>query len=94
VLQDPEHVPALIAAHEKYGGQLVDVPMVSRAACKAIKDAGGFAVDCVHEAGHCGAGIALTTAQWQFLKAHPFGTKTDPYGGHLPAGFPPECTPF
>jgi hypothetical protein len=55
-------------------------------------EAGGFAVDCPHDAGHCGATPELKAAQWKFLQDHPFGADPEPYASGLPEGFPSACT--
>jgi hypothetical protein len=95
-LQDPSHVPSLITAHGKAGTDVVgiDFSTVSKNECTAVKGLGGIAVDCDHGGGHCGAPAALTAAQWQFCKDHPFGIKTDPYAGGLPGSFPAYCTQY
>jgi hypothetical protein len=57
-----------------------------------IKSHGGFAVDCNHGGGHCGAPADDIAAQWQFCKDHPFGVSPEPYKNGLPSGFPSYCT--
>jgi hypothetical protein len=92
-LQDPEHVPALIVA---YGLRSTDMVIVNFAelsielAARVTGD-GGFAVRCDHGGGHCATPMSLRAAQWQFLMAHPFGTRRSPYEAGLPSGFPREC---
>jgi hypothetical protein len=92
-LQDPEHVPALIAAH---GASDTDIVIVNFAELSVelamrIASSGGFAVRCDHGGGHCGTPSAIREAQWQFLLAHPYGTKPSPYEAGLPSSFPRQC---
>jgi hypothetical protein len=92
-LQDPGHVPALIAAH---GSKSTDVVIVNFAELSVelasrVAGDGGFAVQCDHGGGHCATPMSLREAQWQFLLAHPFGTRRSPYQAGLPKGFPSEC---
>lgn len=48
-------------------------------------------VVCDHGGGHCQAPAAVQNAQWEFLKAHPFGVDPLPYANGLPADFPKFC---
>jgi len=92
-LQDPAHVPVLIAAH---GAAETDVVILSYAetssdlATRVAAD-GGFAVLCDHGGGHCAAPPRIREAQWQLLLAHPYGTHPSPFAAGLPGGFPTEC---
>jgi poly(3-hydroxybutyrate) depolymerase len=90
---DPDHVPPMIAAHGPMGTDVViiDFSDASRALENNIVTHGGFAVDCAHEGGHCGATQPVVSAQWQFLQAHPYGVKPSPYANGLPASFPSIC---
>ena len=56
-----------------------------------VTAAGGFAVDCNHMNGHCGAPPELYNAAIDFLLAHPYGVEPEPYAGGLPAGTPSYC---
>jgi hypothetical protein len=90
--QDPSHIPAVFTMH----GGAADMVVISFGQASLDLDnadaaAGGFAVDCDHGGGHVGAPPDLKAAGWQFMKAHPFGTKPSPYAGGLPAGFPSYC---
>jgi predicted esterase len=92
-LQDAARVPAVITGH---GADSTDVVIVNFADASIAYDKdlvarGGFAVDCNHGGGHCGAPRELAAAQWEFLKAHPFGVAPEPYAGGLPASFPSYC---
>jgi hypothetical protein len=59
--------------------------------CRATSAAGALAIDCDHGGGHCGAPVALQEAAWRFMKDHPYGLATEPYGNGLPADFPSYC---
>jgi predicted esterase len=93
-LEDPEHVPAVITTHGALGQDrvVIEFSVTSDNLVKDIAAKGGFAVNCNHGGGHCAAPAEVVTAQWQFLKDHPFGTKTSPYQNGLPASFPSYCT--
>ena len=91
-LQAAAHVPALITTH----GGPDDFVVISFAESSAKLDAdvrakGGFVVNCNHGAGHCESPPEVIAAQWQFLKAHPFGVAPEPYANGLPASFPSVC---
>ncbi len=92
VLQDAAHVPALISTH----GGPKDFVVIGFGESSAklgadIRAKGGFVVNCNHGAGHCESPPEVLAAQWQFLKAHPFGVAPEPYTGRLPASFPSVC---
>lgn len=92
-LQDKTHVPASFTMHGGDADQVViSFGQASLDMDNALAAAGGFAVDCNHGGGHVAAGPDLKAAGWEFLKAHPFGTKPSPYAAGLPAGFPSYCT--
>jgi poly(3-hydroxybutyrate) depolymerase len=91
-LQDAAHAPAVITSH----GGPDDFVIISFAESSAqldqdIRDQGGFVVDCDHGGGHCQSPPEVLAAQWQFLKAHPFGVEPEPYAAALPATFPAAC---
>ena len=87
------YVPATITTHGAMGTDVVviDFAQTSNTLCRDIAAKGGFAVDCDHGGRHCGSSAAVKAAQWEFLKAHPYGTKPSPYAGGLPATFPSFC---
>jgi hypothetical protein len=90
--QDMTHIPAVLTMH---GGD-ADMVVISFGQASLDEDnalvaAGGFAVDCNHGGGHVQAPPDLLAAGWEFMKAHPFGTKPSPYAGGLPADFPSYC---
>jgi predicted esterase len=88
------HVPSLITTHGKMGTDqvVIDFATASMTEDKDVLAKGGFAVDCDHGGGHCGAPAADVAAQWQFCKAHPFGVSPEPYASGLPSSFPSYCT--
>lgn len=92
-LEDSSHVPALIATHGAMGSDVVviDFSTTTATQVKDIAAKGGFAVQCDHGGGHCRSPTAVKNAQWDFLKAHPFGVTPEPYAAGLPAGFPAVC---
>jgi poly(3-hydroxybutyrate) depolymerase len=93
-LEDPTHVPALIASHGSIAQDLVIVNFATLGADIAaqVSSAGGFAVECDHGGDHCGTPDHIRHAQWQFLMAHPFGIEPSPYANGLPQDFPSECS--
>jgi hypothetical protein len=88
------HVPSLITTHGAMGTDMVviDFSTASATADKDVLAKGGFAVDCNHGGGHCGAPAVDVAAQWQFCKDHPFGVSPEPYAKGLPSSFPSYCT--
>lgn len=91
--EDPSHIPAVITTHGALDQDVV-VLQFARTSDNLDKDVvahGGFAVDCDHGGGHCGAPPEVIAAQWQFLKDHPFGYQIEPYASGLPASFPSYC---
>jgi dienelactone hydrolase len=90
-LVDPSHVPPVMTMHggaADFGGLFTTD---SRNLNMAIKDAGGFAVNCDHGGGHCAASPELQNAAFEFLWAHPFGVDPEPYASGLPMSFPSFC---
>jgi hypothetical protein len=92
--QDTQHVPAAMTMHGATGRDKVVVDFATQSLIldNDIIARGGFAVDCDHGGGHGGAPMDLRDASWEFLKAHPYGTKPSPYANGLPATFPSYCT--
>jgi poly(3-hydroxybutyrate) depolymerase len=93
-LSDPGHVPNVITAHgpSDYDVVIIDFAKASLAYAQHLAQQGGFAVDCGHQGGHCGAPLELRPAMWQFLKDHPFGVDPEPYTSDLPALYPDYCS--
>ncbi len=90
-LQDPTRVPAVMTMQGGPGDTVgVNFQTTSHTLLDFIKPL-GFGVDCNHASGHCGAPAALRQSAWEFMKAHPFGTRPSPYAGGLPASFPSYC---
>jgi hypothetical protein len=92
-LQEPGHVPNVALAHgpEGYDVVIIDFAIASHVYATELTKAGGFAVDCGHDNGHCGASFGLQNALWQFLNDHPFGVSPEPYLNGLPDSFPEYC---
>jgi poly(3-hydroxybutyrate) depolymerase len=90
--QDPSNVPAAMAVHGRAGADVVilDFAIQSRAYLDDVKAKGGFGIECDHGGGHM-IPADIAASAWQFLKAHPFGTKPSPYASGLPASFPTYC---
>jgi poly(3-hydroxybutyrate) depolymerase len=91
-MQD-SHVPAMCSTH----GGTSDVVIINfgdatKTMNTALRAKGGFVVNCDHGGGHCQSPPAVKTAQWEFLKAHPFGVSPEPYAMGLPTDFPTFCT--
>jgi hypothetical protein len=94
-LQDPMRVPNAITMNGGSGDNvIVNFGNTSEAYDNYILKYGGFAVNCIHNSGHCGAPAALYQSAWQFMKDHPFGTKPSPYAMGLPSGFHSSCKIF
>ena len=92
MLQDPKRVPNALTMNGGDGDNvIVNFGQTSAAYDNYILSHGGFAINCQHGLGHCGAPATLQTSAWQFLKDHPFGTKPSPYAGGLPSGFDSTC---
>ncbi|HET6335893.1 MAG TPA: hypothetical protein VFG30_21855 [Polyangiales bacterium] len=94
-LQNPMHAPNAITMNGGSGDNvIVNFGETSEGYDNYILKYGGFAVNCIHSSGHCGAPAALYQSAWQFLKDHPFGTKPSPYANGLPMGFHSSCKVF
>jgi hypothetical protein len=94
-IQDPMRVPNVITMNGGGGDNvIVNFGQTSEGFDNYILAKGGFAVNCIHSSGHCGAPAALYSSAWRFLKDHPFGTKPSPYKSGLPAGFHQSCKIF
>ena len=90
--------PAIFTMHGSQSGDVVIVAFAdtSRTLDTAAKDHGSFVVNCNHNGGHCAASGELHTAAWEFMKAHPYGTKAadSPWASGIPAGVPSYCEIF
>ena len=91
-LEDPAHVPALITTH---GGAQdfvqISFPEATATLTADVASQGGFVVNCDHGGEHCASPESVKVAQWQFMKAHPFGVTPDPYAAGVPPTFPAFC---
>jgi hypothetical protein len=94
-LEDPMRVPNVITMNGGAGDNvIVNFGQTSEGFDNYILKYGGFAVNCIHSSGHCGAPASVYASAWQFMKDHPFGTKPSPYANGLPSGFDPVCKIF
>jgi hypothetical protein len=94
-LEDPMRVPNVITMNGGAGDNvIVNFGQTSEGFDNYILKYGGFAVNCIHNSGHCGAPASVYASAWQFMKDHPFGTKPSPYANGLPSGFDPVCKIF
>jgi predicted esterase len=92
MIQDPTHIPAVMTMHGSAADMvIVAFSQTSEAYDNFMMKAGGFAINCNHGGGHCGAPADLQAAAWQFMKDHPYGTKPSPYAMGLPSSFPQYC---
>jgi len=93
IFQDPSHIPALMTTHGAEGVDyyIIDFAQSTAALTANVASKGGFVVNCDHGGEHCMPPAEVVRAQWEFLKAHPFGFDTSPYASGLPAHFPSYC---
>lgn len=95
-LEDSTNIEPAIAAHGAAGSDslIVDFANASATWESAIKQAGGFSIDCNDGGNHTAffttRAPPLKPVAWQFFLDHPFGVKPEPYT-KLPAGFPSYC---
>jgi hypothetical protein len=96
-MQDAKNLPAAIAAHGAPGSDALglDFAMASATWESAIKQGGGFSIDCNDGGSHLDffgkRAPGLKPVAFKFFQDHPFGVKPDPYAGGLPSGFPTYC---
>jgi hypothetical protein len=96
-MQDAMNLPAAIAAHGAPGSDALglDFAMCSATWESAIKQAGGFSIDCNDGGNHLDffgkRAPGLKPVAFKFFQDHPFGVKPDPYASALPSGFPTYC---
>jgi poly(3-hydroxybutyrate) depolymerase len=92
-LEDEARLPAVMSMH---GGSTdtvgVNFGTTSRNLTNVLKPKGAFVVECNHGSGHCGAPASLHEQAWEFMKAHPFGTRPSPFASGLPEDFPDFCS--
>ena len=94
--QDASNVPAAIAAHGAQGKDVVGIDFAQASATweSAIKQSGGFSIDCNDGGNHIDffgkRAPALRSVALQFFIDHPFKTAPEPYTT-LPSAFPSYC---
>lgn len=94
-LQNPNHMPNAITMNGGAGDNvIVNFGNTSEAYDNYVLKYGGFAVNCIHNSGHCGAPTAVYESAWKFLMDHPFGVTPEPYESGLPSGFASSCKIF
>jgi poly(3-hydroxybutyrate) depolymerase len=94
VVFQSEHTPALMTIHGAPGDDVVvvDFSVTSATADKGYTEHGGFAVNCNHGGGHCGAWkVGMDQDMWDFLKAHPYGANPEPWAAGLPSNIHASC---
>ena len=91
-----DHIPAVMTMHGAPGVDVViiDFSQSSASFDSAVKNAGGFVINCNHGGSHCRVPGDLYTAAIQFMLDHPYGVDPKPYTSGLPASFPSYCTIF
>jgi predicted esterase len=93
MLGDPDHTPAIFAMHGGEGDMVyVNFGDTSRSLGDQINEGGGFFVECNHMIGHCLAPPELYESAWDFMKAHPFGVKPEPFAAGIPDDYPDYCS--
>lgn len=93
-IRDSKYAPAVMTMH---GGAADFAGLFVTASAnldRAIKNAGGFAINCNHNGGHCAASPQLQESALQFLFDHPYGVSPKPYASGLPSTFPSYCKAF
>lgn len=87
------YVPPVLTMHGSYDADYVVLHFSDSSIQfdQAVVSAGGFAVDCDHGGGHCGAPADLYASAMTFMFDHPYGASPEPYAGGLPPGFPSYC---
>jgi dienelactone hydrolase len=95
-LQDPQHVPAAVAAHGAAGSDvfILDFATCSANFCASVTDNGGLAIDCNDGGDHIGSmssrASTMGAVAWQFFAENRYGSPQT-YSGGLPAYFPDYC---
>lgn len=91
-LGSADHTPAVLNMHGGSGDNVViNFGDTSDTLAALIVDADGFAVNCDHGSGHCGAPDDLQESAWDFVNAHPYGTTPSPYTQGIPGDYPQYC---
>jgi hypothetical protein len=96
-MQDASNLGAAIAAHGASGSDALGLDFAQASATweMAIKQGGGFSIDCNDGGNHLDffgkRAPGLQKVAFKFFQDHPFGVKPDPYASALPSGFPTYC---
>jgi poly(3-hydroxybutyrate) depolymerase len=88
-----EHIPPAMTMYGPLTDP-IDYASTSKTFADAVKNAGGFVVDCTYDAPGCRAPSNLQSAAITFLLDHPFGVSREPYAAVLPPAFPSTCRIF
>jgi hypothetical protein len=96
-MQDASNLPSAIVAHGAMGSDdlILDFAQTSATWETAIKQGGGFSIDCNDGGSHLDfftkRAPGLQPVAFKFFQDHGFGIKPDPYAKGLPSGFPSYC---
>jgi dienelactone hydrolase len=94
-LQNPANEPAALVAHGAAGSDvfILDFATASQTYEQQIRKHGGFAIDCDDGGAHVDVSkrFKVGPQAWEFLKAHPFQVRPEPYASALPSDFPSYC---
>jgi hypothetical protein len=96
-MQDASNLASAIVAHGASGSDALGVDFAQASATweMAIKQGGGFSIDCNDGGNHLDffgkRAPGIQKVAFKFFQDHPFGVKPDPYAGALPSGFPSYC---
>ncbi len=96
-MQDASNLGAAIVAHGASGSDALGLDFAQASATweMAIKQGGGFSIDCNDGGNHLDffgkRAPGLQKVAFKFFQDHPFGVKPDPYASALPSGFPTYC---
>lgn len=93
-LQNPANQPAALVAHGAAGSDvfILDFAAASQTYEQSVRKHGGFAIDCDDGGAHVDIAkrFKVGPQAWEFLKAHPFQVRPEPYTA-LPSDFPSYC---
>jgi predicted esterase len=94
-LQNPANEPAALVAHGAAGSDvfILDFAAASKTYETEMRKHGGFAIDCDDGGAHVDIAkrFKVGPQAWEFLKAHPFQVRPEPYAAALPSDFPSYC---
>jgi poly(3-hydroxybutyrate) depolymerase len=94
--QDKSNLPPVLLPHGAAGSDvlIIDMAQGSVAWEADYVKAGGFAIDCMDGGDHIASSatrLGLGGHAMEFLKAHPYGVRPEPYSAGLPSGWPDYC---